>query len=175
VKILTIYEGTSEIQRNIISMFRMRSAVRSKGGFYTEMAGSLNGLLEETGGPALAAAIGAMNAVILGARANKLTKSQHVMFLLADMMTWAETAKALCHKAAVHREGQVRTPAFVKGAARLFVRETVEKIYLNSLKIGQGCGAVVPEIMDAAKGLPLDSFMKDYLKDMDLVAAELVR
>jgi len=34
VKILTIYEGTSEIQRSIISMFRLRTTVRSKGGFY---------------------------------------------------------------------------------------------------------------------------------------------
>ena len=41
VKILTIYEGTSEIQRNIISMFRLRSTVRSKGGFYNEIADHL--------------------------------------------------------------------------------------------------------------------------------------
>ncbi|HIJ20744.1 MAG TPA: acyl-CoA dehydrogenase, partial [Deltaproteobacteria bacterium] len=175
VKILTIYEGTSEIQRNIISMFRMRSSVRSKGGFYTEMADRLKVLPEETGGPALADAISAMNTVILKARANKLTKSQHVMFLLADMMTWAETAKALCHKAAIHREGQARTPAFVKGTARLFVRETVEKIYFNSLKIGQGCGMAVPEIVEAAKGMPVDAILEGYLQDMDLVAAELVR
>ena len=175
VKILTIYEGTSEIQRNIISMFRMRSSVRSKGGFYKEMADRLKVLPEETGGPALADAVSAMNTVILKARANKLTKSQHVMFLLADMMTWAETAKALCHKAAIHREGQARTPAFVKGAARLFVRETVEKIYFNSLKIGQGCGMAVPEIVEAAKGMPVDAIIEGYLQDMDLVAAELVR
>ena len=174
VKILTIYEGTSEIQRNIISMFRMRSSVRSKGGFYTEMSDRLKVLPEDTGGPALADAISAMNTVILKARANKLTKSQHVMFLLADMMTWAETAKALCHKAAIHREGQARTPAFVKGAARLFVRETVEKIYFNSLKIGQGCGVAVPEIVEAAKGMPVDAILEGYLQDMDLVAAELV-
>jgi alkylation response protein AidB-like acyl-CoA dehydrogenase len=174
VKILTIYEGTSEIQRNIISMFRLRSTVRSKGGFYREMADKLNSLSVETGGPALAGAMTAMNTVILKTRANKLTKSQHVMFLLADMMTWAETAKALCHKAATHRKGQVRTPAFLKGAARLFVRETVEKIYFNSLKIGQGCSVVVPEIIEAAQALPLDTVMKDYLHDMDLISTELV-
>ncbi len=174
VKILTIYEGTSEIQRNIISMFRMRSSVRSKGGFYGEMADGLKVLPEETGGPALAAAVAALNAVILAARAGKLTKSQHVMFLLADMMTWAETAKALCRKAAVHREGRGRSLAFMRAAARLFVEETMEKVYWNSLKIGHGCGAAVPEILEAAKGLPLDSGLEGYLRDMDLVAAELV-
>ena len=174
VKILTIYEGTSEIQRSIIAMFRMRSTVRSKGGFYREMADRLNDLSAETGGPALAGAITAMNTVILKTRANKLTKSQHVMFLLADMMTWAETAKALCHKAATHQEGQARTPEFLKGAARLFVRETVEKIYFSSLKIGQGCSVIVPEIIEAVQALPVDTVMKDYLQDMDRISAELV-
>ncbi len=37
-RILTIYEGTSEIQQNIIGVFRMRENVRSKGRFYTAMA-----------------------------------------------------------------------------------------------------------------------------------------
>ncbi len=37
-RILKIYEGTSEIQQNIIGVFRMRENVRSKGRFYTGMA-----------------------------------------------------------------------------------------------------------------------------------------
>ena len=37
-RILTIYEGTSEIQQSIIGLFRMRETVRSKGRFYTRMA-----------------------------------------------------------------------------------------------------------------------------------------
>ncbi|MBW2109376.1 MAG: acyl-CoA dehydrogenase family protein, partial [Deltaproteobacteria bacterium] len=38
VKITCIYEGTSEIQQNIISMFRWRTTVKSSGRFYGEMA-----------------------------------------------------------------------------------------------------------------------------------------
>ena len=83
VKILTIYEGTSEIQRNIISMFRLRSTVRSKGGFYNEIADHLARLPSETGGPMLADGVRVMNEVIQGARKGKLTKSQYIMFQLA--------------------------------------------------------------------------------------------
>ena len=41
VRITTIYEGTSEIQQNIIGTHRWRMAVKTKGGFYREMATGL--------------------------------------------------------------------------------------------------------------------------------------
>jgi len=174
VKILTIYEGTSEIQRNIISMFRLRTTVRSKGGFYREMADRLAKLPEETGGPILAEAILIMNDVILSARKHKLTKSQHVMFLLADMMTWTETGNALCHKGAVYSGGQARTPSFVKAAARLFAREAIEKVYLNGIKIVQGCEKRDDEMVETIESLDMGKVLRDNLKDMDIISAELV-
>ena len=174
VKILTIYEGTSEIQRSIISMFRLRTTVRSKGGFYREMADRLSRLPEETGGPTLAKAILIMNDVILSARKYKLTKSQHVMFLLADMMTWTETGSAICHKGAVYAGGQTRTSSFIKAAARLFAREAVEKVYVNGIKIIQGCEKRDDEMAEAMKSLDMGEIMRGNLKDMDIISAELV-
>jgi alkylation response protein AidB-like acyl-CoA dehydrogenase len=100
IKILTIYEGTSEIQQNIIAMFRLRSTIRSGGDFYEAFAKNLEALPQDTDGPLLAQTIRAMNDVIITARNCKLTSHQHVLFLLADMMTWSEIANALCHKAA---------------------------------------------------------------------------
>ena len=174
VKILTIYEGTSEIQRSIISMFRLRTTVRSKGGFYREMADLLSRLPEETGGPTLAKAILIMNDVILSARKHKLTKSQHVMFLLADMMTWTETGSAICHKGAVYAGGQTRTPSFINAAARLFAREAVEKVYVNGIKITQGCEKRDDEMAETMKSLDMAEIMRGSLKDMDIISAELV-
>jgi len=174
VKILTIYEGTSEIQRSIISMFRLRTTVRSKGGFYREMADRLSILPEETGGPTLAKAILIMNDVILSARKHKLTKSQHVMFLLADMMTWVETGSAICHKGAVYAGGQTRSPSFINAAARLFAREAVEKVYVNGIKITQGCEKRDDEMAEIMKSLDMGEIMRDNLKDMDIISTELV-
>ncbi len=174
IKILSIYEGTSEIQRNIISMFRLRSTVRSKGAFYQEMADRLDKLPEECAGPLLARAIHTMNDVILSARKHKLTRSQYVMFLLADMMTWCEVGSSLCEKAAIYEGAKNRSAVFVKAAARLFAREVVEKVYLNSLKIIHGCNQTIDELAERPNALNLGSAMKDSLKDMDLVSAELV-
>jgi alkylation response protein AidB-like acyl-CoA dehydrogenase len=175
VKILTIYEGTSEIQRNIISMFRLRNTVRSKGDFYLEMAERLNGLPDESGGPLLAQTIRAMNTVILSARKHKLTRSQYVMFLLSDMMTWCEVGAALCHKA-TQREGlQNRSPEFMKACARLFAREALEKVYLNGHKIVFGSEQTLHEAVEALKGLNVGEGTAGALKDMDFVSLELVR
>jgi len=174
VKILPIYEGTSEIQQSIISMFRMRSTVRSKGGFYFGMAENLEKLPEECGVSMLAGAMRVVSEVILSARRHKLTKSQHNMFLLADMMTWCEVGYALCQKAAVYKGNQERTTSFMKCAARLFAREAVFKVYVNGLRIICGSDKLIEEMTERLKGLNPRLAMKDNLKDMDMVAAELV-
>ncbi|MCP4666164.1 MAG: acyl-CoA dehydrogenase [Deltaproteobacteria bacterium] len=174
-KILTIYEGTSEIQRNIISLFRLRSTVRSKGGFYRDMAEALENLPEECGGPLLAGAVAAINEVTLTGRKHKLTKSQYVMFLLADMMTWAEVGDALCRKAAVYEGGQGRSVDFMKACARLFAREAVLKIYTNGLKIIHGSGEDIDEGLEKFNALKMGQAMKGNTRDMDTVAGELVQ
>ena len=173
VKILPIYEGTSEIQRNIISMFRLRSTVRSKGGFYLDMAKNLENLPENCGGNLLSPAIKTMADIILSARKNKLTRSQHVMFLFADMMTWCEVADALCCKAAVYEGDQKRSPSFIKAAARIFTRDALLKVYVNGLKILCGCEKMVGDAKNRLNELNIFPAMKDNLKDMDIISEEL--
>jgi len=175
VKILTIYEGTSEIQRNIISMFRMRSTVRSKGAFYREMAERLDALSADCGGPLVARGLRAVNEVILASRRQKLTKSQYVMFLLADMMTWSEVADALCRKAAVYRRnGQSRSPEFIKACARIFAREALQKVYVNSARILQGCDQTIDDTVRTVDDLDFPRSMRNFFQDMGQVSSELV-
>jgi alkylation response protein AidB-like acyl-CoA dehydrogenase len=175
VKILPIYEGTSEIQRSIIAMFRMRETVRSKGGFYQKMADGLDKLPEECAGPLLARTIRAMNEVILKARKYKLTKSQYVMFLLADMMTWCEVGGALCHKTALYPGDGSRSREFMNAAARLFARDAVERVYLNGLKIIYGCNQTIDEVGEELSALNMALAMNGKLNDMNLVSSELVK
>jgi len=174
VKVLTVYEGTSEIQKNIISVFRLRATVRSKGRYYLDMADALENLPENCGARFLSVAIRILNQVVLNVRAAKLTKSQHVMFLLADMMAWCEVGKALCEKA-VDYDGTERTPEYMKAAARLFAREVSEKVYVNGLKIACGCDKDMSEVMESLNTLNLGEVMRARLRDMDLVAEELVK
>ncbi len=172
LKITTIFEGTSEIQRNIIAMFRLRTTVRSKGAYYGDMAGRLETLEASTGGPFLSKVIRALNEVVLSSRAHKLTRSQHVMFLLGDMMTWCEVADAVCRKAAQAGSGP-RSRAFLLAAARLFALEAAETVQRSGLRIARGCGKDLAEAARAMDDLSREDAMGSYLSDMDAVASEL--
>ncbi len=175
VKILTIYEGTSEIQRNIISLFRTRETVRSKGGFYRTKAETLDKLGVDTGGPMVAKAMELLNELIVAARKTKLNRHQYVMFLLADVMTWCEVAEALCHKAALYASGQGRwTPDVMKATARLFARETVEKSFVNAVKVIKGYGGTLQGMEESVRAIDPSGAMENMLSDMDAVARALV-
>jgi alkylation response protein AidB-like acyl-CoA dehydrogenase len=174
IKITTIFEGTSEIQRSIISTFRLRETVRSKGRFYLDMAEALEKLSPDCGAQVVARSIRLLNDVVLNTRKYKLTRSQYVMFLLADMMTWCEVGEALCHKATAG-QGQSRSPEFLKAVARLFALEVASKVYLNGTKIAQGCGEVMQDMVPKLKDLDLGATSARFMADMDLVAAEIVR
>ena len=174
LKITTIFEGTSEIQRNIISTFRLRTTVRSKGRYYLDMAEALDKLPEESGARLVSDCMRILNEAIFNARKVKLTKSQYVMFLLADMMACCEVGEALCQKAATYT-GRERTPEFMKATARLFAREVGEKVYLNGLRIACGCDKDMDELKERLNSLDLALAMKANLSDMDLVARELVK
>ena len=174
IKITTIYEGTSEIQRRLIAMFRLQKTVRSKGEYYSTMADDLEKFPEDVGARPLAEAVRLMNDIILAARRTRLTKSQYVMFLLADLMTWCEVGNILCRKAADYR-GKERSSEYMMAAARLFSRETVEKVYFNGLKICRGCETAIDDIAERLNSLNLAELMKDNLKDMDTVSDELVK
>jgi len=98
-RILTIYEGTSEIQQNIIGVFRMRDNVRSKGRFYGAMAEEVEGLAD-VGGPAAARAARFLSEAANRAFRAKLTHQQHAVFEFATAMADVETAVALARAAA---------------------------------------------------------------------------
>jgi alkylation response protein AidB-like acyl-CoA dehydrogenase len=174
IKITTIFEGTSEIQRSIISTFRLRETVRSKGRFYLDMADALEKLPPECGAQTVARSIRLLNDVVLNTRKHKLTRSQYVMFLLADMMTWCEVGEALCHKAAAD-QGHGRSPDFMKAVARLFAGEVATKACVNGTKIAQGCGEIMGDVVLRLKELDLGAISRNFMADMDQVAAEIVR
>ncbi|NTV58601.1 MAG: acyl-CoA dehydrogenase, partial [Deltaproteobacteria bacterium] len=174
IKITTIFEGTSEIQRSIISTFRLRETVRSKGRFYLDMAEALDKLSPDCGAQIVARSIRLLKDVVLNTRKHKLTRSQYVMFLLADMMTWCEVGEALCQKAAAgHSHG--RSPEFLKAVARLFALEVETKVFLNGTKIAQGCDELMGDVVPKLKELDLGETSHHFMADMDQVAAEIVR
>ncbi len=173
VKITCIYEGTSEIQQNIIGLFRFRTEFRSKGRYYGDRADALAAMAPETGGPRLAPAARLLSEIVGFAKKRKLTREQHVMFNIADMATWTETALALCRKAAAGKGGALSADS-LKRAARLFASEAVAKAVACASRITIGTGADADGTWAARlKEIDLVSLAQGAVEDMDGVMAEL--
>jgi alkylation response protein AidB-like acyl-CoA dehydrogenase len=142
VRILTIYEGTSEIQQNIIGVFRMRQNVKSKGAFYNDMADEVKGL-DTVGGPAVAQAARFLSECTIAAFRNKLTRKQHAVFEMATAMSEVETAVALTKAAAKCNDD------LMKAQARIWAAEVALSVPVRLLKLFAGSGLIDDEKMKA--------------------------
>lgn len=166
-RILTIYEGTSEIQQNIIGVFRMRQSVKSKGAFYGAMADEV-APLADAGGPAVARAARFLSEVVVLAFQKKLTRQQHAVMELALAMADVETAVALARAAAKGGD------EILKAESRLFAAEVALGVPTRLLRIAAGSGALGADevaALTARADLPgAVALQAGTLADMDLVA-----
>jgi alkylation response protein AidB-like acyl-CoA dehydrogenase len=143
VKITTIYEGTSEIQQSIISTFRWKETRKSKGEFYQSICREMETLdseVNDAGCRFCGLSSEILNDTIMKVHENRLTRQQHIMFLLADMMTYVEVDAALVRKAvALSKNGSPEAEKF-KAISRIFADEVAKLVSQNALKILTGCG-----------------------------------
>ena len=177
VKITCIYEGTSEIQQNIIGMFRWRASVKSKGKYYEAMAAELEAIdpsAAETGAETYALAARALNETIMFAHSHKLTKQQYIMLCLADMMTYVEIGVSMARKAShLVEEGAPEAKKIVI-MSRVFASEVAEVVAKNAMKIIMGSGlADEQSTSELKKKIGYEGLMKSYsglIKDMDAIS-----
>jgi len=177
VKITCIYEGASEVQQNIISTFRWRTTVKTKGEFYSSQAAAMETLAEripETGCRLLSLAARVLNETILRVHEKKLTRVQAVMFLLADMATHVEVAGALARKAAAAADGAQAGAERQQLLCRLFAHETAQMVYRGVMSVLHGSGAFESnEIQTFVNGTGLEGLTASYpgiIPVMDRVA-----
>ncbi|PWB67407.1 MAG: acyl-CoA dehydrogenase [Holophagae bacterium] len=133
VRITTIYEGTSEIQQNIIGTHRWRVAVKTQGKFYRDMASALR---ERGSGEAAALAAEALAETILACHSKRLPREQYVLMELARLAAEAETAVALAHKAA--KGG--RRAELLTACARLHGGAAARDVVMTALRLLHGSG-----------------------------------
>jgi alkylation response protein AidB-like acyl-CoA dehydrogenase len=166
-RILKIYEGTSEIQQNIIGVFRMRENVRSKGKFYTGMANEAEGWAD-AGGPIVARVARFLSEATIAAFRAKLTHQQHAVFEFATAMTEVETAVALARAAA--KSGD----ALMLAQARVWSSDIALSVPARLLKVMAQAGTIEPaEFARLAELGDLAQAIRDQagrLADMDSIA-----
>ncbi len=167
VKITTIYEGTSEIQQMIISTFRWRASVKSKWQFYGAMVNEMATVSDDTIHAGLVGqAAHILNETIQFVHQQKLTRMQHLMFLLADNMTEVETAVALIRKTISARTQGSPDFQRLQLISRIFAREVLLHCHSTSQFIRLGSAAVNPP-EETAQSLNDTQVYRGMLDDMD--------
>lgn len=166
-RILRIYEGTSEIQQNIIGVFRMRENVRSKGRFYGGMAAEAEAWTN-AGGAALARTARFLSDASIAAFRAKLTHQQHAVFEFATAMTEVETAIALA------RAADRKNDPLLLAQARIWASDVALSVPARLLKVMAAAGSIEAGEFTRLQALgSLDeavALQAGRLADMDFVA-----
>lgn len=179
VRITTIYEGTSEIMEWTIARDRWQLHLKSRGQYYHEWAARADARhaeSPETGSDLAAAALRGMATLLERARLDRLTRNQHVLFRLGELIAYAETAAVFSERAATAPSKVLGLePATLSAMARVHAREAFLKVATEGLRWANGAGQTDPALGAA---LGVDSALAaqaGLVADMDRIAADLVR
>jgi len=184
VRITTIYEGTSEIMEMTISRDRWQSHLKTRGQYYHEQARKFEALHAQhlsVGADIAALAHHALAEVMEKARVARLTRYQHILLRLGELIANAECAGSLSRRAALAVEGKLNEKAnqrfdatALAAIARIFAREAALKVAEQGLQFVTGAGGVSDSemaVFEAALKLPaIHRAQAGLISDMDYVS-----
>jgi len=184
VRITTIYEGTSEIMEMTISRDRWQSHLKTRGQHYHEQARkseTLHAQHPNVGANVAALALHALAEVMERARVARLTRYQHVLLRLGELIAYAECAGSLSRRAALMAEGKLNEKAnrrfdatALAAIARVFARQASLKVAQEGLQWVAGAAGVNDSEMSAFEsGLKLPAIhlaQSGLVSDMDYIS-----
>lgn len=184
VRITRIYEGTSEIMEMTISRDRWQSHLKTRGQHYHERAQEFEALHArhaDVGADIAALALHALAEVMEKARVARLTRYQHILLRLGELIAYAECAGSLSRRAALLSEGKLNEKASrrfdataLAAISRIFARDAALKVAEDGLRWVIGAGGISDaEIagFEASLGLPaIHRAQSGLISDMDYVA-----
>ena len=184
VRITTIYEGTSEIMEMTISRDRWQSHLKTRGQHYHEEARKFEALHAqhpEVGANIAALSLHALAEVMEKARVARLTRYQHILLRLGELIAYAECAGSLSRRAASMADKKLNEKTSQRFDAtalatlsRIFAREAALKVAEEGLRWVAGANGVnESEIaaLEGSLGLPaIHRAQAGLISDMDYVA-----
>ncbi len=177
VKITCIYEGTSEIQQNIISTFRWKITRKTKGAFYDNIRAEMEALgttFKNGGCGLLSQSAKMLNELINQAHEHRLTRQQYIMFAMADLMVCVEVGASLVRKAnTLATDGHPMANKY-RAMSRIFAHEVAQKTTATIPMVLMGTGVLSAEQMTGyLRGPDVAAMMRSYdhiITEMDTVA-----
>ncbi len=184
VRITTIYEGTSEIMEMTISRDRWQVHLKTRGQHYHEEARRMEDLharKPNVGADIAALACHALAEVMEKARTARLTRYQHILLRLGELIAFAECAASFCRRAALALEGPMNEkcnrrfdPNARAALCRIFAREAALKVAEDGLRWIGGAVAMsdaeLTSFENSLRSSAVHRAQTGLLSDMDLVA-----
>lgn len=183
VRITEIYEGTSEICEMTIARDRWQLHLKNKFRYYEDMAVAseqLHARHPNVGADIAALAARSLNVVLEACRMARLTREQHILFRLGELMAWAETACVFSQRAAAMIEGTPypKTPSRFNGEttaaqARAFAREAAQKVLTDGTRWVAGAVPAGSPAVGYLANLPtaaVQAAQAGWLDDMNFIA-----
>jgi alkylation response protein AidB-like acyl-CoA dehydrogenase len=184
VRITTIYEGTSEIMEMTIARDRWQRHLKTAGRYYLDSAAALRALgarHPDVGAGAAAMACEALAGVLEACRAGRLTRNQHVLLRLGELIAAAESAGCFADRAAAALDGQLPEKAdqrfdgtALAAMSRVYARDAAMRVACDGLRWVTGAvGAQAASSTPLRSSLLLDAAcaaQEGLIADMDLVA-----
>ncbi len=177
VRITTIYEGTSEIMEWTIARDRWQLHLKSRGAYYNDWAARLEKVQRsepDNGAGTAALALRALAVVLERCRIDRLTRNQHVLFRLGELIAYAETAAIFAERVASHPTHAIPLDVPTRQAmARIHAREAALKVAAEGLHWAIGAGQTDPNLAGSLNLPAIYQAQVGLIDDMDLVAAKL--
>ncbi len=180
VRITTIYEGTSEILEMTIGRDRWQVHLKTRGAHYPDKARELDALHAKNpavGADLAANALRALGAFLERCRVGRLTRHQHVLLRMGELVAQAECAGAFARRAARAADGSANpktdarfSPDTLAALSRVFARGALMKVAAGG---AQWAAAAPGASGEAALGAGLDAAVRaqaGLIEDMDRVA-----
>ena len=178
VRITCIYEGTSEIMEWTIARDRWQLHLKSQGAYYRDWAAKLDELQaqeSDSGGAAAALALRALAGLLDRCRLDRLTRNQHILFRLGELIAFAETAAIFAERAARSPSEAVSfEPATLRAMARIHARDAALKIANDGLRWAIGAGQTDPNLANSLNLPAIYQVQNGLVEDMNLVASKLI-
>ena len=176
VRITTIYEGTSEIMEWTIGRDRWQQHLKSRAQFYGDWADRL----EQVSGPqpcgvgAATLGLRALAALLECCRVRRLTRDQHVLFRLGELMAHAETAAVFSQRSATtDPRGSKLDASTLALLARINARQAAHKVACEGLMWATGAGGADADLAQAMGLQAVFAAQQGLLEDMTAAAAKL--
>jgi hypothetical protein len=189
VRITTIYEGTSEIMEMTISRDRWQHHLKTRGAYYTDAAAELDAVHAanpQVGADVAALAHRGLAAVLEAARVHRLTRNQHLLFRLGELVAYVESSGSMATRAAAAAAGELDPKAVQRldpeayaAASRVFARDAARRVATDGVAQLQGAaepGTFQPGALTSSVGVEAVLAAQSGLAaDMDAVSTAVYR